>query len=129
MLNSLHILEFCRESVKEFLPLMECEVSLSYSEDLLVYSEPDEASLDTISLRFILILFCYVLIGLNIGVFPLVFANKILYVFLISSIRVTYLTHLMFLGLITWIMFSEQYTLWSFLFFMFSASPLSVSFR
>jgi hypothetical protein len=64
-----------------------------------------------ISIRFLLILFTYLHLGLSSGFFPSDFLTKIIYSFPFSYIRATCLAHLITLDLIIIIMLGEEYKL------------------
>jgi len=64
-----------------------------------------------ISLRFILKSF-HLLQGLQRGLLPSDFPTQILYAFLISPMRATCRTHVIFLDFVTIIIFGETYNLW-----------------
>jgi len=63
-----------------------------------------------VSVRSILILSCYLRLGFPIGLSPSSYLTKILYAFLISSMRATCPAHIL-LDLITLIIFAESYKL------------------
>jgi hypothetical protein len=65
------------------------------------------------SWRSILILTSHLRPSLQRGLFPSGFPTKTIYEPLISAIRVQSPAHLTFLDLITWIIFGEEYRLWS----------------
>jgi len=52
-----------------------------------------------------------ILLGLPSDLFPSGIQTKIMYTFLISAMRATFLTHLILRDLITLIMFGEEYKL------------------
>jgi len=66
-----------------------------------------------LSLRFLLILSSHMCLGLSGGLFPSSFPTKILYIFFSSPMRSTFPVHLIPLYLITLIIFSEAYKLWT----------------
>jgi len=67
----------------------------------------------SISLISILILSSHLRLGFSSGLSPSVFPTNILYTFLISPMRATYLANLILLVLIIRIIFGEVYKLWS----------------
>jgi len=91
---------------------MEPEGSLPCSQELATgpYSESHNihsASFYLISLRSILILFSLMCLDLLSGLLPSGFLTKILYAFLIAPMYATCPTHLIFLDLITLMIFGE----------------------
>jgi len=79
-----------------------------------------------ISLRSIPVLFSNLYLGLPNGLFLAGFQTKIFYSFLISRIRATCPAHLIFLDLITKIIFYEAYKILSYL--IVQSSPTSCHF-
>lgn len=73
-------------------------------------------------LRSILIPFCHLLLGLSGGLFPSSFPTKFPFALLLFPIRVTCSTHIIFLDLITHIVFGEKNISQNFSFYNLSHS-------